>query len=87
MKKTYEIAVIPGDGTGPEVVAEGIKVLEAVAAQFEFGYHFCTFDIAGDHYLATGETITDQTLEAFSVITSYSIHYTKLYELWISVWH
>jgi 3-isopropylmalate dehydrogenase len=66
MKKTYEIAVIPGDGTGPEVVAEGIKVLEAVAAQSDFGFHFCTYDVAGDHYLATGETITDQTLEAFS---------------------
>ncbi|MGD8739746.1 MAG: isocitrate/isopropylmalate family dehydrogenase, partial [Desulfobacterales bacterium] len=37
MKKTYDIAVIPGDGTGPEVVAEGIKVLEAVANRCNFG--------------------------------------------------
>ena len=42
MKKKYEIAVIPGDGTGPEVVAEGIKVLETVAAKSDFGYHFST---------------------------------------------
>ncbi len=66
MKKTYEIAVIPGDGTGPEVVAEGIKVLEAVAAKCDFGYHFSTYPIGGDHYLATGETISDQMLESLS---------------------
>jgi 3-isopropylmalate dehydrogenase len=66
MNKTYEIAVIPGDGTGPEVVAEGIKVLEAVAAKYDFGYHFCNYDIGGDHYLATGETLSDQILESLS---------------------
>jgi 3-isopropylmalate dehydrogenase len=66
MNKTYEIAVIPGDGTGPEVVAEGIKVLEAVAAKYDFGYHFCNYDIGGDHYLATGETLNDQILESLS---------------------
>ena len=66
MKKTYEIAVIPGDGTGPEVVAEGIKVLEAVATKCDFGYHFCNYHIGGDHYLATGETISDQMLESLS---------------------
>jgi len=66
MKKTYEIAVIPGDGTGPEVVAEGLKVLEAVAAKCDFGYHFCNYDIGGEHYLATGETLTDQMLASLS---------------------
>ena len=66
MKKTYDIAVIPGDGTGPEVVAEGIKVLEAAAAKFDFGYRFSTYDIGGDHYLATGETISDQQLESLA---------------------
>ena len=66
MKKTYEIAVIPGDGTGPEVVAEGIKVLEAVSAKCDFGYHFTTYPMGGDHYLATGETISDQILESLS---------------------
>ena len=35
--KTYKIAVIPGDGTGPEVVTEGIKVLNAAASKFGFG--------------------------------------------------
>ena len=66
MKKTYNIAVIPGDGTGPEVVAEGIKVLEAVANRCNFGYQFSTYDIGGDHYLATGETISDQQLESLA---------------------
>jgi 3-isopropylmalate dehydrogenase len=66
MGKTYEIAVIPGDGTGPEVVAEGIKVLEATAAKFNFAYRFSTYDIGGEHYLATGETITDQLLESLA---------------------
>jgi 3-isopropylmalate dehydrogenase len=66
MKKTYDIAVIPGDGTGPEVVAEGLKVLEAVAAKFNFGFQFLTYDIGGEHYLATGETISDQQLDSLA---------------------
>jgi 3-isopropylmalate dehydrogenase len=66
MKKTYDIAVIPGDGTGPEVVAEGIKVLEAAAAKFNFGYQFSTYDNGGDHYLATGETISDEQLDSLA---------------------
>ncbi|MCK5205459.1 MAG: 3-isopropylmalate dehydrogenase, partial [Desulfobacterales bacterium] len=63
MKKNYEIAVIPGDGTGPEVVAEGIKVLETVAAKCNFDYHFSTYDIGGERYLKTGETISEELLE------------------------
>jgi 3-isopropylmalate dehydrogenase len=66
MKKTYDIAVIPGDGTGPEVVAEGIKVLEAVANRCNFGFQFSNYDIGGDHYLATGETISDQQIDSLA---------------------
>src|SRR5210317_1347857 len=66
MKKTYEIAVIPGDGTGSEVVAEGLKVLETTAAKCNFDYHFTTYDIGGENYLATGETISDQVLESLA---------------------
>ena len=66
MKKTYDIAVIPGDGTGPEVVAEGLKVLEAVAAKCNFGFQFSNYDIGGDHYLATGETISDQQIDSLA---------------------
>ena len=66
MKKTYDIAVIPGDGTGPEVVAEGIKVLEAVAAKYNFGFQFHNYNIGGEHYLATGETISEQQLDSLA---------------------
>ncbi|MGD9284312.1 MAG: isocitrate/isopropylmalate family dehydrogenase, partial [Desulfobacterales bacterium] len=51
MKKNYEIAVIPGDGTGPEVVAEGLKALDAAAAKYNFTCHVTTYDIGGAHYL------------------------------------
>ncbi len=66
MKQTYDIAVIPGDGTGPEVVAEGIKVLEAVANRCNFGFQFSNYDVGGDHYLATGETISDQQIDSLA---------------------
>jgi len=49
-----KIAVIGGDGTGPEVVAEGLKVLEAVAAKVGFEYTTQDFDVSGDRYLAAG---------------------------------
>lgn len=57
MSKTYNIAVVPGDGTGPEVVAEGIKVLKTVSAKAGFGLDFNYFDFGGDRYLKTGETL------------------------------
>jgi len=58
----YRIAVIPGDGTGPEVVREGLKVLEAVAAADGFRYDTQTYDLGGDRYLRTGETLPDSVL-------------------------
>jgi len=63
MSKTYNIAVIPGDGTGPEVVAEGLKVLDAVAAREGFRFDLTRFDFGGERYLKTGETITDSAIE------------------------
>ena len=57
MAKTYRIAVIPGDGTGPEVVAEGIKVLDAAAQRFGFALDRTVFDFGGDRYLRTGEVL------------------------------
>ena len=62
MGKNYKIAVIPGDGTGPEVVAEGLKVLEAASKKFGFGYREEVFDCGGERYLKTGKTITDKEL-------------------------
>jgi 3-isopropylmalate dehydrogenase len=63
MIKTYEIAVVPGDGTGPEVVNEGIKILNTVAAKCDFKLNFSYCYIGGQHYLATGEILSDQHIE------------------------
>ncbi len=64
MTKSYNIAVIPGDGTGPEVVAEGIKVLKAASGLSDFDLAFTEYDLGGEHYKATGETLSDDTIES-----------------------
>jgi len=61
--KNYKIAVLPGDGTGPEVVVEGIKVLEAAANSFGFKLDFETFDFGGNRYLKTGEVLPDSAAD------------------------
>jgi len=66
MSKTYQIAVIPGDGTGPEVVAEGIKVLQTVAEKSAFDLKFTYYPLGGEHYQSTGELLTDAVLESLS---------------------
>ncbi len=58
----YKIAVIPGDGTGPEVVREGLKVLDAAAQKFGFKYEKATFDFGGERYLKTGETLPENAV-------------------------
>jgi len=62
MAETYKIAVIPGDGTGFEVVREGRKVLDAVAARFGFKIEASDFDLGGDRYLRTGEVLPDSAV-------------------------
>ncbi|MFC1805227.1 3-isopropylmalate dehydrogenase [Candidatus Omnitrophota bacterium] len=59
----YKIAVIPGDGTGPEVVREGLKVLEAAGKKFKFQYQTKVFDFGGERYLKTGKTLEDKDIE------------------------
>ncbi|MDQ7786886.1 MAG: 3-isopropylmalate dehydrogenase [Thermodesulfovibrionales bacterium] len=61
--KSYTIAVIPGDGTGPEVIREGMKVLDALSGKFGIKFNFQHFDFGGERYLRTGETLPDGTLE------------------------
>ncbi len=63
MSKTYKIAVIPGDGTGPEVIREGKKVLSALSNKFGFKLDFVEYDLGGERYLRTGETLPDSVLE------------------------
>ena len=60
--KTYKIAVIPGDGTGPEVVAEGLKVLQAVSQKRQFKYETVHFDFGGKRYLRTKEVLPDSAI-------------------------
>jgi len=57
------IAVLGGDGTGPEVVREGLKVLEAVSKLENFKYQTQDFDFGGDRYLASGEIIDEKDIE------------------------
>jgi len=66
MTKEYHISVIPGDGTGPEVVTEGIKILQTLADKFGFGLNFTHYDIGGEHYKATGEILPEHILESIA---------------------
>lgn len=59
----HKIAVIPGDGTGPEVVREGLKVLEAASRKCGFAYETVEYDWGGDRYLRTGEVLPDSAIE------------------------
>jgi len=59
----YKIAVLPGDGTGPEVVDEALKVLAAVAKLKGIEYETKSYDFGGDRYLATGKIIDDADME------------------------
>ena len=65
MSKTYNIAVIPGDGTGPEVVAEGVKVLKGLSRKHDVAFEFKEFDIGGEKYLKEGILLPDNILDEF----------------------
>lgn len=61
--RCYKIAVIGGDGTGPEVVREGLKVLEAASKKFGFKYSKTMFGYGGERYLKTGRIISDKEVK------------------------
>jgi 3-isopropylmalate dehydrogenase len=61
--KTYNIAVIGGDGTGPEVVREAVKVLEAASRKFQLKLDFTSYDLGGERYLRTQEALPDSVVE------------------------
>ncbi len=61
--KSYNIAVIGGDGTGPEVIREAVKVLDAAAKKFKLKVNYTNYDIGGARYLRTGEILPDSVLE------------------------
>lgn len=60
--KNYKLAIIPGDGTGPEVVNEGLKVLEAAAQKCGFKYTATTFDFGGERYMRTKEVLPESAV-------------------------
>ncbi|MEI6425555.1 MAG: isocitrate/isopropylmalate family dehydrogenase, partial [Lentisphaerota bacterium] len=79
--KTYKIAVLPGDGTGPEVTAEAVKVVKAVGDMFNFKLAMETFDWGGERYLATGNVLPDDaaaTLRKFDAVMLGAIGHPKV---------
>jgi 3-isopropylmalate dehydrogenase len=60
--KTYRIGVIGGDGTGPEVIREGRKVLAAAAGKYGFGIDWVEYDLGGERYKRTGEILPDSVV-------------------------
>ncbi|MEW6667730.1 MAG: 3-isopropylmalate dehydrogenase [Thermodesulfobacteriota bacterium] len=65
MPRTYSIAVVPGDGTGPEVVAEGIKALEAVSRRCGVRFQFKEYPLGGKLYLQKGVLLPDEVVTEF----------------------
>jgi 3-isopropylmalate dehydrogenase len=61
--RSYRIAVLPGDGTGPEVVREALKALDAAAQKENFKVELTHYDLGGNRYLATGEILPGSVLE------------------------
>jgi 3-isopropylmalate dehydrogenase len=62
VSRTIKLAVIGGDGIGPEVVAEGLKVLDVVGAQYDSNFEKTHYDLGARRWHATGETVTDEML-------------------------
>ena len=62
-QRCYRIAVIPGDGIGPEVIREGLKALEAVSGKNGFRCELIHYDLGGERYLRTKELLPDSVLE------------------------
>lgn len=72
MEKQYTIGLIPGDGTGPEVVREGVKVLDALSRAYGLDLDFKSFDLGGEKYLQDGSlldrTVLDQLQKTDAVL-------------------
>jgi 3-isopropylmalate dehydrogenase len=66
MSRTVKLAVIPGDGIGPEVVSEAVKVLDAVTEGTDVSFDRTTFSLGAQRYLETGDVLTDEDLAAIA---------------------
>ncbi|AAM03654.1 TPA: isocitrate/isopropylmalate dehydrogenase family protein [Methanosarcina acetivorans] len=62
----YKVPVLPGDGIGPEIIAEGKKVIDAAGERFGFDVEWIEYPHGADHYLKTGELISEETLKELS---------------------
>ena len=60
--KSYNIALMPGDGTGPEVLREGVKALDAVSAAYGFKLNYQNYDFGGERYMRTGECLPESAI-------------------------
>ena len=60
--KSFNLAVIPGDGIGPEVVGEGLKVLDAVAKKYDLTFNKTNYDLGAAYWHKTGETLPDSVM-------------------------
>ncbi len=63
MPRTLNIALIPGDGIGTEVVAEAVKVLSAIAPAADLDVRTTEYDLGARRYNATGELLPDAVVE------------------------
>jgi 3-isopropylmalate dehydrogenase len=63
VSRIHRLAVLGGDGIGPEVVAEGLKVLDRLEELEGFTTERVDYDLGGRRYLDTGEVLSDETLE------------------------
>ncbi len=66
MTRSYQIATIGGDGTGPEVVQEAIKALKTLEETHSVLFHLTDLPYNGERYLQTGVTLTDEELEGLN---------------------
>lgn len=71
--KTYNIGVIPGDGTGPEVVAEAMKALKAIADTQGLKFNLVYYDLGGERYLTKGELLPDAVLSELREMDAISL--------------
>jgi 3-isopropylmalate dehydrogenase len=61
--KSYNIALMGGDGTGPEVLREGVKVMDAACAKYGVKLNYTNYDFGGERYLKTGETLSQSNID------------------------
>ena len=61
-KSVYRVAVLPGDGIGPDVIRETLKALEAVQSRVPLAFEFAEFSVGAGEYLRSGDPLPAATL-------------------------